>query len=79
MIGINAQAVAQQLGGIQADVEGLQAEISRLNRKNIVELEQVRVLHEWLEGKRKSRQSCRVVGESRTGKTVACATVCAYC
>jgi len=28
--------------------------------------------HDWLEGKRKSRQCCRVVGESRTGKTIAC-------
>lgn len=72
MTEINAQAVAAQLGGIQPEESGLQSEISRLNRKNIVELEQVRVLHEWLEGKRKSRQSCRVVGESRTGKTVAC-------
>ncbi len=60
------------MGGIQPDSEGLQSEVERLNRKNIVELEQVRVLHEWLEGKRFSRQSARVVGESRTGKTVAC-------
>lgn len=67
-----AQAVAQQLGAIQLHDEKLQAEINRLNRKNIVELEQVRNLHEWLEGKRHARQSCRVVGESRTGKTVAC-------
>lgn len=72
MTGTKAQAVAKALGGIQPDTEELQSEISRLNRKNIVELEQVRVLHEWLEGKRFSRQSARVVGESRTGKTVAC-------
>jgi len=26
----------------------------------------------WLDEKRKARQSCRLVGESRTGKTVAC-------
>ncbi len=35
-------------------------------------LEQVRKLHDWLEGKRRSRQCCRVLGESRTGKTMAC-------
>jgi len=67
-----AQAVAQQLGAIQLNDEKLQAEINRLNRKSFVELEQVRNLHEWLEGKRHARQSCRVVGESRTGKTIAC-------
>jgi len=67
-----AQAVAEQLGEIQQDNQSLQAEIERLRRKDIVELEQVRFLHEWLENKRKSRQSCRIVGESRTGKTVAC-------
>ncbi len=67
-----AQAVAQQLGGIKLDSDDLQIEIERLRRKNIVELTQVQALHDWLEGKRKSGQSCRVVGESRTGKTVAC-------
>jgi len=35
-------------------------------------LEHVHKLHDWLDGKRQSRQSCRVVGESRTGKSVAC-------
>nr|WP_290226749.1 TniB family NTP-binding protein [Trichocoleus desertorum] len=67
-----AQAVAQQLGAIQLNDEKLQAEINRLNRRSFVELEQVINLHEWLEGKRHARQSCRVVGESRTGKTIAC-------
>lgn len=33
---------------------------------------QVKILHNWLDGKRSSRQSGRVVGESRTGKTFAC-------
>ena len=36
-----------------------------------MKLEQVKILHDWLDGKRSSRQSGRVVG-SRTGKTVAC-------
>lgn len=67
-----AQAVAQQLGAIEPNAQELQTEIERLRRRNIVELEQVKTLHDWLDGKRSSRQSGRVVGESRTGKTVAC-------
>lgn len=69
-----AQVVAEQLGAIQINDEKLQAEISRLNRRPYVLLEQVQVLHDWLEGKRSSRQSCRIVGESRTGKTIACSS-----
>ncbi|MBN3922681.1 TniB family NTP-binding protein [Nostoc sp. NMS4] len=67
-----AQAVAQQLGDIPVNSEKLQTEIQRLNRKGFVPLEQVQILHDWLEGKRQSRQSGRVVGESRTGKTMGC-------
>ncbi|BAB75328.1 TniB family NTP-binding protein [Anabaena sp. FACHB-709] len=68
----DAKAIAQQLGGVKPDEEWLQAEIARLKGKSIVPLQQVRSLHDWLDGKRKARQFCRVVGESRTGKTVAC-------
>ncbi len=68
----DAQAIAQQLGGVKPDDEWLLAEIARLKGKSIVPLQQVKTLHDWLDGKRKARQSCRVVGESRTGKTVAC-------
>jgi DNA transposition AAA+ family ATPase len=46
--------------------------IERLQKRSIVELEQVRQFHEWLDDKRVSRQSGRVVGESRTGKTLSC-------
>ena len=67
-----AQALAKNLGNIPLNPEKVQAEIERLNKKSIVSLEQVKNLHEWLEGKRQSRQSGRVVGESRTGKTVGC-------
>ncbi|EAZ90283.1 TniB family NTP-binding protein [Crocosphaera chwakensis] len=67
-----AQAVAQQLGDIKLTSEKLQAEIQRLNRKTVVTLSHVEALHNWLEGKRQAKQSCRVVGESRTGKTIAC-------
>ncbi len=67
-----AQEVAQQLGNIPQNNEKLQAEIQRLNRKSFIPLEQVQILHEWLEGKRQARQCCRILGESRTGKTIAC-------
>lgn len=67
-----AQEIAQQLGDIPKNDANLQAEIQRLNRKNFVPLEQVQILHEWLESKRQARQCCRIIGESRTGKTMAC-------
>lgn len=68
----DAKAVAQQLGELDTISDRIPAEIKRLNRQKIVTLKQVEVLHQWLEGKRQAKQSCRVVGESRTGKTVAC-------
>jgi DNA transposition AAA+ family ATPase len=67
-----AKTVAQQLGEIPVNEPKLQAEIQRLNRKTFVPVEQVKMLHDWLEGKRQSRQTGRVVGESRTGKTMGC-------
>lgn len=67
-----ATEIAEQLGQIEQESPSLQKEIERLHRKDIVELEQVKLLHNWLENKRNSRQPCRIVGESRTGKTVAC-------
>lgn len=67
-----AQAVAKLLGDIPTNSENLQASIQRLNRKGFVPIEQVQILHDWLEGKRQSRQGGRVVGESRTGKTMGC-------
>lgn len=72
MKAFKAQEVAKQLGDIPVNDEKLQAQIHRLNRKGFVPLEQVQTLHDWLEGKRQSRQSGRVVGESRTGKTMGC-------
>ncbi|QDZ39257.1 AAA family ATPase [Euhalothece natronophila Z-M001] len=67
-----AENVAQQLGNIDRVGADLKAEIERLRGRSLVQLEQVKKLHDWLEGKRHSRQSCRVVGESRTGKTMSC-------
>lgn len=67
-----AQNIANELGDISKDELWLHQEITRLNRPSIVPLEHIKDLHNWLDDKRKSRQSCRIVGESRTGKTVAC-------
>lgn len=47
-------------------------EIARLQRRWVVELDQMERFHRWLDGKRSARQPCRVVGDSRTGKTIAC-------
>lgn len=49
-----------------------QRQIERLQRHYIVELEAVRQFHAWLDDKRHCRQACRVIGDSRTGKTFAC-------
>jgi len=55
-----AKAVAQQLGDIPLNDEKLHTEIQRLNRKSFIPLQQVEIIHDWLEGKRQSRQSGRV-------------------
>ena len=68
----NAQKIANELGAVSQDEKWLQAEITRLNRPSILPLEHVKIVHNWLDEKRKARQSCRIVGESRTGKTVTC-------
>jgi len=47
-------------------------QIERLQRHCIVELETVQQFHAWLDDKRYCRQACRVIGDSRTGKTFAC-------
>jgi DNA transposition AAA+ family ATPase len=73
-----ALQMAQHLGALPLpgevgeSVPPMVAQIARLQRRQVVELEQVQRFHEWLETKRLTRQACRVVGESRTGKTVAC-------
>ena len=50
-----AQSVAQELGDILPNDEKLQAKIHRLNRKSFIPLKQVKMLHDWLDGKRQSR------------------------
>jgi DNA transposition AAA+ family ATPase len=49
-----------------------QIELERLERQCFVELESVQQFHTWLDDKRQCRQGCRVIGDSRTGKTLAC-------
>ena len=49
-----------------------QRQVERLQRHCMVELESIRQFHAWLEDKRHCRQACRVIGDSRTGKTFAC-------
>jgi len=48
--------------------------IRQLGRRRVLELPQMVEFHTWLDGKRLARRSGRVVGESRTGKTVSCDT-----
>ena len=49
-------------------------QIRRLGKQRVLEVPQMVEFHTWLDGKRLARRSCRVVGESRTGKTVNCDT-----
>ncbi len=49
-----------------------QQQIERLQQHCLVELGVVEQFHSWLDLKRSGRQACRVVGDSRTGKTIAC-------
>lgn len=49
-----------------------QQHIQRLQRQCFVELEAVQQFHAWLDDKRDARGACRVIGDSRTGKTFAC-------
>lgn len=55
------------------------AAIARLQKRCVVSVEPMDKFHYWLDSKRLARQACRVVGESRTGKSVACKTyACKY-
>lgn len=56
------------------DSADINEQIRRLGRRRILELPQMLDFHTWLDGKRLARQSCRVVGEPRTGKTISCNT-----
>lgn len=69
---MQAEELAETLGESTPDADWLEAEKARLRKRMILPLEHVSQFHDWLDGKRMTRQSCRVVGESRTGKTVSC-------
>ncbi|MBD1847765.1 TniB family NTP-binding protein [Cyanobacteria bacterium FACHB-63] len=68
---MNEPSVASNQAGADPQVE---RDIQRLQRRWVVELEQMQRFHQWLDEKRTARQPCRVVGDSRTGKTIACDT-----
>jgi len=69
---VQAKEWAEALGDFEPDAASLQAEIARLRKKTILSLGQVTALHNFLGSKRKARQSCRIVGPSRTGKSIGC-------
>ena len=71
MVGEKYLGIGMSLGEFD-DLQVRQGEIKRLQRRCVVELGQMEQFHEWLDGKRLARQPCRVVGDSRTGKTIAC-------
>jgi DNA transposition AAA+ family ATPase len=68
----DAKNIALLLGNLPDTTAAVQEAIERLNRNGYLQLHHVQIAHDWLEGKRQSRQSGRVVGESQTGKTMTC-------
>ena len=58
----------------QPDPDEIEDRIRQLGKLRILETPQMLEFHRWLDGKRLSREPCRVVGESRTGKTIGCDT-----
>ena len=72
MTNSDAKTIAQQLGNLPDLNPNLQLEIQRLRRKGFIELFHVQNIHQWLEDKKQSCQPGRIVGESRTVKTMAC-------
>lgn len=64
----------QRSAAASLDSTDINERIRQLGRRRILELPQMLDFHMWLDGKRLARQSCRVVGESRTGKTISCDT-----
>lgn len=67
-----AEEIADELGDIASLNPDIQEEIQRLSRRGYISLRHVEITHEWLDEQRESRLPGRVVGDSRTGKTMAC-------
>jgi DNA transposition AAA+ family ATPase len=57
-----------------SEMDDVNERIRQLGRRRVLEVPQMLEFHSWLDGKRLARRPCRVVGESRTGKTVSCNT-----
>lgn len=53
-----------------------ESEIKRLNKQKTVNVPAMVELHQWLDEARRYRQSGRIIGDSQTGKTVACEQFC---
>ena len=68
----DAKNIEQQHGNFLDVTAAVQEAIDRSNRNGYIKLHHVQIAHDWLECKRQSRQSGRVVGESQTGKTMTC-------
>ena len=69
----------QRTAAASLDSTDIDERIRQLGRRRVLELPQMLDFHMWLDGKRLARQSCRVVGESRTGKTISCETYQSKC
>lgn len=69
----------QRSAAASLDSTDIDERIRQLGRRRVLELPQMLNFHMWLNGKRLARQSCRVVGESRTGKTISCETYRSKC
>jgi len=67
-----AQRIANHLGSVPNYSDQIEEQIARLRQKTIVNLPQLENLHDFLDVRRQMRQCCRVLGDSRTGKTVGC-------
>jgi len=65
---------SEPLKGEPSESSDVSEKIRQLGIRRILEVPKMLEFHTWLDGKRIARRSCRVVGESRTGKTVNCDT-----
>lgn len=58
----------------QPDRDDIDERIRLLGKRQVLEVPKMLEFHRWLDSKRLRHCSCRVVGESRTGKTLNCDT-----
>lgn len=67
----NTQTIANQFGDFEPPSAEIQAEIERLSRQPYLELERVKNCHSWMYELLMSKSTGLLVGDSRSGKTVA--------